>query len=400
MGAEEFFLNSLLYGTAVLGLVLAALPLLYLLATTVAALFARRRQASTGAPRRIAIIIPAHDESLLIADTVGNALGQDYPRQQFTVLVIADNCTDDTALLARQAGARVLERQGNPGKGQGLQDALALLMQEDWAAFLIMDADSHLHPGALAALDAALAEGSGAIQMRYGVLNPKDSVRTRAMELTTASFNALRPLGKKVLGLSAGINGNGFCLSRATVEKVPYLAHSIVEDIEYHMLLLKAGICVDFLDQVWVKAQMPIGGRGAEVQRVRWERGRIITIRNYAPALFRAWRQGEARAIDGLIDVLMPPVSLVLLALLPALLSGQTALQIVALAGLLILGGHYFLAAWRYGSLAGFFRLLFYVPWYVVWKTYIVVRSLLTERNLPWIRTDRHRHDDNSPSAP
>lgn len=391
-----FSWDSLLFGMAAVCLLLASPPLLYLLAVTVAALFNRRPPPAATAPRRIAIIIPAHNESLLIADTVGNALAQDYPAGEFAVLVIADNCTDDTAARARQAGARVLERQGNPGKGQGLHDALAVLMQEDWAGFLIMDADSHLHPKALSALDAALAAGAGAVQMRYGVLNPNDSIRTRAMELTTASFNALRPLGKAALGLSAGINGNGFCLSRATVERVPYLAHSIVEDIEYHMLLLKAGICVEFLDQVWVKAQMPMGGRGAEVQRVRWERGRIITIRNYAPALFRAWRKGEARALDGLIDVLMPPVSLVLLALLPALVSGQHVLQGGALVGLVIMVGHYFLAAWRYGSLANFFRLCFYVPWYVLWKTWIVLRSLLTERNLPWIRTDRHRHDGSS----
>lgn len=373
-------------------LLLSGLPLLYLLATTLAALFPRRYPAAGGAPRRIAILIPAHNEALLIADTVGNALQQDYSAEAMTVFVIADNCSDDTAALARAAGARVLERQGNPGKGQGLHDALGLLLEEDWDAFLVMDADSHLDPATLRALNDALAAGSRAVQIRYGVLNPTQSIRTRAMELSTASFNALRPLGKASLGLSAGINGNGFCLSRDTVRQVPYLAHSIVEDIEYHMLLLKAGIRVDFLDRVWVKAQMPVGGRGAQVQRVRWERGRIITIRNYAPALLRAWLGGHTRALDGLIDVLMPPVSLVVLALLPALLAGDFAQRAVAFAGLAILALHYALAAWRYGSVMDLFMLVGYIPWYVLWKTWVVVASLLTEKNLPWIRTDRQQH--------
>ncbi len=376
------------------GLLFSSLPLLYLLATTLAALVPRKAPPADPRHRRIAVLIPAHDEALLIAGTVADVLRQDYPPAARTVLVIADNCSDATATLARTAGARVLERQGNPGKGQGLYDALAELMREDWDGFLIMDADSRLHPGTLTALNQALAHGAQAVQIRYGVLNPHESLQTRAMELSTASYNALRPLGKSRLGLSAGINGNGFCLTRATVERVPYLAHSIVEDIEYHMLLLKAGIGVDFLAQVWVKAQMPTGGHGSRVQRVRWERGRIATIRSYAPQLWRSLRQGQRRALDGLIDVLMPPVSLVSLALLPALLAGQPAARLAALCGVAILGAHYALAAWRFGSLPGLLVLAAYIPWYVLWKSYVVIASLLTEKDLPWIRTDRHAHID------
>lgn len=375
-------------------LLLSAIPLLYLLVTTLAAIVPKRPHAPSGVFRKIAILIPAHNESLLIAGTAGDALRQNYPEEAMTVFVIADNCNDDTAALARQAGARVLERQGNPGKGQGLYDALALLMQEDWDAFLVMDADSRLHPDTLTAVNEALAAGSRALQIRYGVLNPADSIRTRTMELSTASFNALRPLGKTRLGISAGINGNGFCLTRETVRTVPYLAHSIVEDIEYHMLLLKAGIHVDFLHQVWVKAQMPVGGRGSTVQRVRWERGRIVTIRNYAPMLFQALRRGQRSAIDGLIDVLMPPVSLVFLGLLPALLAGNPLQRSLALAGIATLGLHYLLAAWRFGSVTHLFLLAGYIPWYVAWKSWTVISSLLTEKNLPWIRTDRHKHED------
>ncbi|MDD2884477.1 MAG: glycosyltransferase family 2 protein [Dechloromonas sp.] len=375
-------------------LALAGLPVLYLLATVIAPLVQRSRPPSTTPPRRIAILVPAHDEALLIADTVGNLQQQRYTAEAMQVVVIADNCTDETAAIAAASGARVIERQGNPGKGQGLFDALNLLLQEDWDAFLIVDADSHLHPEALAEINQALAAGSRAIQMRYGVLNPEQSLRTRAMELSTASYNALRPLGKSVLNISAGINGNGFCITRETAVQVPYLAHSIVEDIEYHMHLLAAGIKVDFLDHVWVKAQMPIGGRGATVQRVRWERGRILTIRQYAPQLLRALFAGQRRAIDGLIDVLMPPVSLIFLALLLPALFGGAVQQMLGVAGLLVMGAHYLIAAVRYGNFRWFVILIGYVPWYVVWKTWVVLSSMLTERQLPWMRTDRHAHKD------
>lgn len=372
-------------------LLAASLPIFYLLLTVLAPLLRRHPEKRDIPQRKIAIVIPAHNESLLISDTVGNMWKQNYPPDAMCVLVIADNCSDDTASLAQQAGARVLERHDNPGKGQGLHQALNLLLKEDWAAFLVVDADSHLHPETLAEINTALDSGSQAIQIRYGVLNPEQSLRTRAMELSTASYNALRPLGKSVFGISAGINGNGFCVTRDTAIRVPYLAHSIVEDIEYHMHLLRAGICVDFLDHVWVKAQMPIGGKGANVQRVRWERGRIITIKNYAPLLWRSLLNGNRRAVDGLIDVLMPPVSLVLLCLLPALLLGHGVAFLTGIAGGVILALHYFIAAIRYGNAAWFFILMAYVPWYVIWKTWVVIKSLLTERNLPWLRTDRHK---------
>lgn len=371
-------------------LLIVALPVLYLLLAALAPLIKRNRFAAHQPARRIAIIVPAHNEELLIADTVRSALALNYPRDLLAVLVIADNCSDATAALAQAAGARAMERNGNPGKGQGLNDAFNLLLQESWDAFLVLDADSSLHPDTLMEIDRQLLRGSQAIQIRYGVLNPGESLRTRAMELSTASYNALRPLGKSALGISAGINGNGFCLTRETIQRVPYLAHSIVEDIEYHILLLSNGLHVDFLDQVWVKAQMPVGGKGATVQRVRWERGRIMMVKTYARPLLRSLLGGNRRALDGLIDVLMPPVSLVMLGLVLPLLLGNALQQGLALAGLLVMVLHYLVAAIRYGHLGWFFLLMGYVPWYVLWKTGVVLRSLLTEKNLPWLRTDRH----------
>lgn len=373
------------------GLIAAGAPLLYILATTLAALKPIKNPVPTSNPRKIAILIPAHNETLLISDTVRSAFRQTYPRDRYTVFVVADNCTDDTAALARQAGARVLERSGSPGKGQGLNDAFKMLMLEDWAAFVVLDADSELHHHALDMLDREMASGASVIQIRIAVQNPNDSMVTRAMELSQASFNALRPRGRMALGLSAGINGNGFCVTRETIMKVPYLAHSIVEDIEYHMLLLKAGIRVHFLDSIWVKAQIPMGGRGARVQRVRWERGRIITIRNYAPGLFRDLLHRQPYAVDGLVDVLMPPVSLVVISLLPALFAGSNIQKVLAIAGCLILGLHYFISAWRYGKVRSLFLLSAYIPWYIISKTFVVVSSMLTERKLAWERTDRHK---------
>lgn len=372
-------------------LIIAALPVFYITLLTLASILPGQREKEGRQPRRIAVLVPAHNESLLISDTVADVLKQQYPQDCFGLLVIADNCSDDTAEKAGAGGARVLRRSGNPGKGQALHDALRLLLGEDWDAFLVMDADSHLHPDTLMRLDRMLENGAKAVQIRYGVSNPGDSIRTRAMELTTASFNALRPRGRSALGMSSGIYGNGFCLSREVVEKVPYLAHSIVEDIEYHLHLLKAGYKVAFADKVWVKAQMPMGGRGSEVQRVRWERGRLKMIRRYAPSLLQRAVKGDSFAIDGFLDVIMPPVSVIALSILPPLVLGSPVQKGMSIALALALFLHYLIAAWRYGSVRSLPRLALHVPWYVIWKTYIVISSLITERELGWIRTDRHQ---------
>ncbi len=372
-------------------LIIAGLPVFYIVLLTFASFLPTRLEKNSQQSRRIVVLIPAHNESLLIADTVADVLKQRYPRDRFGLVVIADNCSDDTAEKAGAGGARVLRRSSNPGKGQALHDALSLLLGEDWDAFLVMDADSHLHPDTLMRMDRMLEKGAKAVQVRYGVLNPGDATRTRIMELTLASFFALRPRGRAAMGMSSGIFGNGFCLSREVVAKVPYLAHSIVEDIEYHLHLLNAGYKVAFADQVWVKAQMPIGGRGAEVQRVRWERGRLKIIRQYAPDLLRRTLKGDFFAFDGLLDVIMPPGSLIALSILPPLVLGNPLQKGLSLALILILVLHYLISAWRYGSVLSLPRLALYVPWYVIWKTYIVLASLITERELGWIRTDRHQ---------
>ena len=339
--------------------------------------------------RKMAIIIPAHDEESLIADTVRSALEQNYPKEAYGVWVVADNCQDHTADEARSAGGLVMERKGSPGKGQALNDIFQRLLSEAWEAFVIVDADSRLHPDTLSALNDCLAAGAAAITIPYGVLNPEASWRTRTMELSTASFNGIRPQGRAALGLSAGIYGNGFCLARQTLLEVPYLAESIVEDIEYHLLLLRAGKKVDFCGTVWVKARMPLGQRAARTQRVRWERGRWLMIKAFAPRLLADLVRGKPSSIDGLVDVLAPPMGWVVLAQLLALAGGNPLQRVLASLGLVILLLHYLAAAWRYGSLAALPGLALYLPWYLVEKLWMVLHSFVTERNLPWMRTDR-----------
>ncbi|MGB0664951.1 MAG: glycosyltransferase family 2 protein [Pontibacterium sp.] len=374
---------------AVIALVIAFIPVTYFTVITLAGLLPRKAFSQPSQGSKIAVVIPAHNEKLLIAETVKAAKAQNYAADDFTVVVIADNCTDETAELAREAGARVIERTGPPGKGQALFDTFKTLLTEQWDAFLIVDADSLLHAQGLTVLDQELSNGSKVIQLRYAIRNPEESVRTRALELGMASFNALRPKGRTALGMSSGIFGNGFCISREALETVPYLAHSIVEDIEYHIHLCKSGFKTVFTDKACVYAEMPTSVEASETQRVRWERGRWITIQSYARELWKLSLKGNVRAMDALSDLLTPPATLILYPLIIAGIFGGWALKAVALGMLMLLVLHYVIASAKYGSFSGLFRIACFVPWYTVWKVWIIVVSSLKEKNLGWNRTGR-----------
>ncbi|MGB0466834.1 MAG: glycosyltransferase family 2 protein [Pontibacterium sp.] len=338
---------------------------------------------------RFAVVIPAHNESLLITDTVTAALKQNYDQARYKVVVIADNCTDDTADKARAAGAYVIERTGPPGKGQALHYAFEGLLGENWDAFLIVDADSLMHENVLKALDEEMSRGAKVVQLRYAIRNPEDSMRTRALELGMASYNALRPKGRTALGLSSGIFGNGFCISREALEAVPYLAHSIVEDLEYHIHLLRKGYKTVFTDKACVYAEMPASVDASKTQRIRWERGRWIIIRAYASGLLHRSLKGDRFAMDGLSDLLTPPATLMLYPLLAAAILGDTVVRAGAALLFLLLVAHYMIASMRYGSVKGLFRIACFVPWYLVWKTWLFITSMIKEKNLGWNRTGR-----------
>lgn len=380
-------------------LLLATPLVIYFLVLTLACLFTSRGNRKGTAElatkqRRIAVLVPAHNESLLIEETVAAILEQDYPREHFSLTVIADNCNDDTATKARTAGANVIERHEDPGKGQALNCALEQLLQQPWDAFLIVDADSLLHKQGLAAIDQAMTNGAPVVQLRYGIRNAEASIRARSAELGLASFNGIRPAGRTALGMSSSIFGNGFCISREALEQVPYMAHSIVEDLEYHILLLKGGFRVHFSDAACVYAQMPTGAEDSQPQRVRWERGRIAMIQQYASGLWRQMLRGNKLAAEGFVDVIMPPSSLIALACLIPLLLGPGGERVWAMTLIGLLGFHFLVAAWRYGSVPGLLRISLYLPWYISWKTFVIIRSLITQKNLPWIRTTRHKNTD------
>jgi len=402
----------------VLLLVLAVpfvLAALYLLVLTVAACLHPDRQRISGifhGPRtpqsRFLILIPAHNEELLLGDVLHRLRDLSYPTTHYEVVVIADNCEDLTAEVARKGGATALVRVDVKlrGKGQALNWAMQGPLKDwarPWDALVIMDADSVLNADFLWFMDERLRQGHQALQGYYGVQNPGDSWRTALMTVALAAFHFLRPLGRDQLGLPCGLKGNGMCFARPLVERFGYPATSVVEDIELALMYLRHGVGVKFAAGAQVFGQMATTTQQADSQRKRWEGGRLPLLKNWALPLWReGLRERNLAKLDGAVDLFVPPLTLlVLLTAAGWLVALALALLHAAPLGWLACG------VWG-GSLlglvvyvctglalveapAGVWLRLAAAPVFVGWKIGVYLRMACTRKKTPseWVRTGR-----------
>jgi 1,2-diacylglycerol 3-beta-glucosyltransferase len=371
---------------------------LYLLALTLLSAAPRSPEPRPGA-RRFRVIVPAHDEAEGIAATVESLLAMDYPPGLFDVLVVADNCSDDTAARAQAAGALVLERtdDGRRGKGYALLHGFEQL-PGGVDAVVVIDADTVVSKNLLAAFSARLDAGASSVQADYAVRNPGASWRTRLLAIALGSFHVVRSRGRERLGLSCGLRGNGMCFTTAVLRAVPHEAFSIVEDVEYGIRLGEAGHRVHYADEAHVYGEMVSSARAARSQRERWEGGRSALRRRHALGLLGAGvRDRDPVLLDLGLDLVVPPLSrLAVLAVLGALASGILARAAggFVLSGL-VWGGAvlgivvYVLRGWSVsGTGARGFLDLLAAPAYVVWKLTVSPRRDVAGE-AEWIRTTR-----------
>jgi len=294
------------------GIVALTLPgtLLLALLTLAAALPARRPPTlARRALGRIAIVVPAHDEAVGIARTVRNLRAECGIRSE--IVVVADNCSDETATIARQHGVRVMERvdPDRRGKGYALDWAFRQLLTENFGAFVVIDADSAISPGFMTQMRAALEGGADAAQAAYVPLGAPRNAGQRFTRLVRVAWNVVRLAGRERLGWSVGILGNGFALTRETLAAVPYGARSIVEDVEYHLELVRRGRRVRFVAAAQVEGDMPVGGRARAIQRTRWEGGRLRVLLDRARPLARDIAHGHLRLTEPLVELCLLPLA-------------------------------------------------------------------------------------------
>lgn len=383
-------------------LAIIALPVVLACAyLAVLTLLSRRLPAPAPSDRtlRFDILVPAHNEAAVIARTVESLSKVDWPESHRRIIVIADNCSDDTAELAQRAGASVIERHDDSrrGKGYALEYGIAHSAAQGLAdAVVVVDADTTVTPNLLSAFAARLEAGAQAAQAHYGVLNPGDSWRTRLVTIAYGAFHAVRSRARERMKVSCGLRGNGMCLTHDLLRRHRFSIYSMTEDLEYGIVLGLNGIRVHYVDEASADAELVSSGRASRSQRQRWESGRLAVMRNYAvPLLKRGIFGRSALCLELALDLLTLPL-------------GYIALQTLALIALALMASVFFpsalawaavgavlmavlllhvLRGWQLSPLGPRALLdLCFAPFFVVWKLYVLIRD---RKNRKWIRTDR-----------
>lgn len=350
---------------------------------------------------RFDVFVPAHNEEAGITRTALSLLAIDWPRTGFRVIVIADNCTDRTAEVARAAGAQVLERHDLSlrGKGYALAHAFAYSAQDGFAdAVVVVDADAEVSPNLLEAFAARIEQGAKAMQAQYGVLNPWSSWRTQLLAIAKGAFHIVRSRARERLGLSCGVRGNGWCVTHELLREVPYRFFSLTEDVEFGIALGMAGHRVEYAAEAFSNADMAAAETTARSQRQRWEKGRADMVRSrLVPLLRAAVLTPSLVCLDLTLELIVPPLSylvmnVTLLGVLAAVLMmwwppvafwGWWALGCAAILVLYVLRGWQLSGMGARGLLA-----LAHVPGFILWR----IKLLLTRKaSTEWVRTEREK---------
>lgn len=375
-------------------------PSAYLLALTMAGLLYRPRPRSMEPPStRFAILIPAHNEELLLPRLLDNLQRVDYPHALLDVHVVADNCTDGTAKVAGAAGVTVHERRDtlHRGKGHALQWLLQQMRESGVRpdAYVFLDADCLVSPNFFSIIDARIRAGQQAVQSYYTVANPFESPAATLRYLALVLMHHVRPKGRQALRLSCGLFGTGMAFRREVLDLHDWDAYTLAEDVEYYLKLTDNGIRVDFAPEAVVSSDMPARLRDARSQNLRWEKGRIEMARRYsARFLFEGIKNRNPIKIDAAIQEALPPLSITLpaavLLLAIAFVTGNGWAIGMAAAVNGAFAGHVVIGLLSARVPARAYRALGYAPFFVAWKLFVYVLALRPGRS-QWVRTARPR---------
>ncbi|MBV8718290.1 MAG: glycosyltransferase [Chloroflexi bacterium] len=386
---------------AALAIVAIALALLttYLVVLTVAAAFASKHgPPAAGGSRRFAVLVPAHNEEALIGRLLESLAQMQYPREQYDVCVVADNCTDATASIARAAGARVYERVDDRERAKGF--ALRWLLQrlrdeaQAYDAYLVLDADTVVAPNFLRAMDARLEAGSKVIQAYYSVQNAHQSRVAGLRYAALAAVHYVRPLGRSLFGFSCGLKGNGMCFAAPVLERFSWNWFTLAEDVEFHLALVGAGIRVDFAPETAVYADMPVSLAQAASQNARWERGRLQLVRQHVPRLvLDGLRHASLLRLDAAAEQLIPPLSVPFalggLCMVLAAVVGSPEIALLAAASLVGQVAYLMAGLLMVRAPLSMYLALSAAPVYIAWKVGLYGRALVTGSAASWVRTAR-----------
>lgn len=383
----------------VLGLILLIPSVLIFIQSTVA-VFLKSRRLKDGKRLSVAVIVPAHNEETGISVTLASLIPQLLPEDR--IVVVADNCSDQTASVARKTGVEVIERSDalRRGKGYALDYAIQYLASKPPQVVVIVDADCQTDPKLLGRLSQVCDYYQRPVQALYLMHANKDA----GLKVKIAAFawlfkNKVRALGYANLGLPCQLMGTGMAFPWEALSKANVASGEIVEDLKLGLDLAKLKTPPLFCADVMVESMFPETVAGLNVQRTRWEHGHLAMMLKTAPGLIvDACKSRNFNLLVMVLDMVVPPLALLAMMIFSYLL--------IALGWLYLTAGMYplmlavsilcffavsVLGAWlKFGrdviSLLG----LLYVPFYVLRKIPLYLKFMVN-RQVEWVRSNRDK---------
>ncbi len=358
----------------------------------------RERRSELGERSSLAVIVPAHNEEAGIAATLNAILPQLDSDDR--LIVVADNCEDQTAAIARSLGATVWERTDaeRRGKGFAIRHALSELESDPPQAVITIDADCLPLPGCVDRIARACNATGNPIQAAYLMRPPENaSPGTLISAFAVLVKNYVRPRGLQRLRMPCLITGSGVAYPWAILQQVPHPESHIVEDMHYSVDLALAGTPPLPCMEAFVESQLPDARQAAQTQRTRWEHGHLSVILSQGPRLLAgALRNLSVSMFVLWLELIVPPLSLLVLAMSAATVAMAIACVLVGnwlplawLVGVSSIGViGLSLAWWRFGRRALPLTALVSVPKYVLSKL-AIYRKFVASPEQSWVRTAR-----------
>lgn len=358
----------------------------------------RKKPACAGYRPSIAVLVPAHNEAAGIAATLCAIQAQ----LQFgdRVVVVADNCTDDTAIAALEAGADVIARTDpeRRGKGYALDFGVRHLALAPPAVVIIIDADCLLQHGALDLLARRSLAANRPMQALYLMRSPAGaSLKTKVAEFAWSVKNWARALGFQRLGLPCQLMGTGMAFPWPLIEQAELASGHIVEDLKLGLDFARQGQAPLFCSEAQVTSVFPVNAEGVQSQRTRWEHGHLGMMIKEGPRLLLESLRTRNRDLLALtIDMCVPPLALLTLLVLVFCLLGMTLWALtgnalpwsLALVNPALLGTAVLLVWARFGRAILTFGNLAYAPIYALRKIPLYLKFLV-RRQVEWVRSHR-----------
>ena len=257
---------------------------------------------------RFMAIIPAHNEEAVVANLVESLKNQTYNKELYDIYVIADNCTDNTARVARDAGAIVYERfdETKKTKGYALNWFLQQKIKENapYDAFFVFDADNIVDKNFIKNMNKKLCQGEDVVQGYRDIKNPSDNWITAGYAIFYWQMHRFYHLARYNIGLSPLLNGTGFMVKFDVIKPQGWDTETLTEDIEFSLKRIIKGKKLGWATDAIVYDEQPTGFRQSWSQRSRWTVGHIQCIKKYTKDLAIAAKENKKMInIDGLFYI-------------------------------------------------------------------------------------------------